>query len=103
LQKFRTIENPAALKIWLYENQGTRRFDASNRFFLILVDIENLEESWKIKRNKKLLVDAINNHLNAMRPESMNGLRLRFAWQSKEYETYADVLFVIVGAHQIEV
>jgi len=33
-----TIRNPQPLKIWLYENQGVRRFDASNRFFLILVD-----------------------------------------------------------------
>ena len=30
--------NPAELKKWLYENQGEARFDASNRFFLVLTD-----------------------------------------------------------------
>lgn len=98
----RTVENPAGLKVWLYENQGVRRFDASNRFFLILVNTETLEESWKLKRNKTLLVDAINRHLSAMRPESMNDLQLEFHWQGRIYEAYADVLFVIVGAAQID-
>lgn len=29
---------PAELKRWFYENQGEARFDASNRFFLVLTD-----------------------------------------------------------------
>ncbi|MEW6209187.1 MAG: hypothetical protein AB1631_12525 [Acidobacteriota bacterium] len=98
----RTVENPSALKVWLYENQGVRRFDASNRFFLILVNTENMEESWKLKRNKTLLVDAIHTHLSAMKPESMNDLRLEFNWQGRSYETYADALLVIVGAAQAD-
>jgi hypothetical protein len=95
-----TIKNPAALKIWLYENQGVRRFDAANRFFLILIDVNNLEESWKLKRNKKLLVDAIHTHLNEMTPQSMKDLRLEFAWENETYETYADALFIVVQQNQ---
>ena len=91
-----TIENPTALKIWLYENQGVRRFDASNRFFLVLVDAENLEESWKLKRNKTLLVNAIHSHLSAMDAKRMKTLRLEFVWQDKNYETYSDALLVVV-------
>ena len=91
-----TANDPTALKVWLYENQGLRRFDAANRFFLILVDIENLEESWKLKRNKTLLVNAIHSHLNAMDSKGINNLRLSFTWQDKKYTTYADALFVIV-------
>jgi len=37
------MKNPAELIKWLYEEQGERRFDAANRFFLILVDLRNLE------------------------------------------------------------
>ncbi len=43
-------ENPVALIKWLYENQGERRFDASNRIFLVLYDRMNFFDSWKLKR-----------------------------------------------------
>lgn len=95
-----TVDDPEPLKVWLYENQGVRRFDASNRFFLILVDMENLEESWKLKRNKKLLVDAIHTHLSSMNPQGVRELRLEFSWQGEVYETYADVLFIIITQNQ---
>jgi hypothetical protein len=91
-----TIKNPSALKVWLYENQGLRRFDASNRFFLILTDLENLEESWKLKRNKKLLVNAIHSHLDAITSKAVRNLRLEFTWKEETYETYADALFVVI-------
>ncbi|MFN8488877.1 MAG: hypothetical protein U0350_14920 [Caldilineaceae bacterium] len=90
-----TIDNPRSLKIWLYENQGIRRFDASNRFFLILVDMKNLDESWKLKRNKMLLVDAIHKHLDSVNSDTIKELRLEFQWQDAAYETYADSLFVV--------
>jgi hypothetical protein len=92
-----TIKDPIPLKIWLYENQGVRRFDAVNRFFVILVDAEHLEESWKLKRNKPLLVNAIHTHLSTMDPVTMRNLRLEFAWGSETYEAYSDILFIIVN------
>ncbi len=92
-----TIENPEALKIWLYENQGMRRFDASNRFFLVLVNANDFDESWKLKRNKDLLVNAIHSHLDEMSPDTMENLQVEFQWQNGNYETYADILFVVVN------
>lgn len=52
-------KKPEELMIWLYENQGEMRFDAANRFYLILVDSENIYESWKLKRNVNLLKKEI--------------------------------------------
>lgn len=92
-----TIKDPTALKVWLYENQGVRRFDAANRFFLVLADIDNLEESWKLKRNKKLLTNAIHAHLDTTNSKNMRNLRMKFTWQDAAYETYADALFVVVN------
>jgi hypothetical protein len=89
-----TIQNPTPLKIWLYENQGVRRFDAANRFFLILINQDNLEDSWKLKRNKVLLTDKINTHLDSIEPEAIENLKLRFYWENQVYETYADTLFI---------
>src|SRR5207247_9862886 len=59
------IENdPAGLIRWLYENQGERRFDASNRLFLVLVDQRNYFDSWKLKRAKALIEEKIRGYLD---------------------------------------
>ena len=91
-----SVKNPAELIKWLYEEQGIRRFDAANRFFLILVDLKNLEESWKLKRNKKLLVENINKYLDANKNIDFNKLKISFKWEDKTYNTYATVLFILV-------
>lgn len=86
------VHNPTELIKWLYENQGVRRFDASNRLFLVLVDCDNFFESWKLKRAKPLLVDKIHGHLNAA---NHTGHDLTFQWEGSTYETTSDVVFVI--------
>jgi len=90
-----TIQNPNELIVWFYENQGTRRFDAANRFFLVLIDRNNLEESWKLKRNKDILSDGINNYLNQNRNIDFNQFRLNFNWEGTSYQSYATCLFLI--------
>lgn len=90
------MSNPQALIKWLYEEQGLRRFDAANRFFLILINLSNLEESWKLKRNRNLLKEKINNYLDENQDIDFEQLRIKFNWQDQEYITYAIVLFVLV-------
>ena len=87
-----TKQNPVELITWLYENQGVRRFDASNRLFLVLVDCDNFFESWKLKRAKPLLVDKIHGHLNRARQV---GYDLSFQWEGETYTVTSDVIFVI--------
>lgn len=83
--------NPTELITWLYENQGVRRFDASNRLFLVLVDCDNFFESWKLKRARPLLVDKIHGHLNAA---DHAGRDLTFQWEGTTYQATSDVVFV---------
>lgn len=90
-----TIANPTELIVWFYENQGTRRFDAANRFFLVLIDRSNLEESWKLKRNRDLLSTGINGYLNENRNIDFNQFKLNFNWEGETYQTYATCLFII--------
>ena len=92
-----TLNDPNELLVWLYENQGDRRFDAANRFFLVLIDLDNLDESWKLKRNKNLLSPAINAHLDNFDGVFIEDLKLRFNWRGDVFETYADILPVVVG------
>lgn len=90
-----TIANPKDLIRWFYENQGIRRFDAANRFFIVLIDRNNLEESWKLKRNRNLLRENINSFLDENREIDFENLRLNFQWDGEQYTTYATCLFII--------
>ncbi len=90
-----TIQNPEILIKWLYENQGVRRFDAANRFFIILIDVNNMEESWKLKRNKNILESNINSYLNDNKTIDFEDLKISFNWEDQEYTTYATTLFVL--------
>ena len=83
---------PGNLMRWLYENQGTRRFDSSNRIFLILVDPENYFNSWKLKRAFQLLESSINAYLDALK--SRVGRKVSFDWNGATYTAKADTIFV---------
>jgi hypothetical protein len=87
------IENdPAVLITWLYENQGERRFDASNRLFLVLVNEGNFFQSWQLKRNRTLLANEIGNYLDTV--PAAAGRAVSFTWDGATYETTADVVVV---------
>lgn len=90
-----TIKNPKQLIKWFYEEQGIRRFDAANRLFLVLIDLKNLEDSWKLKRNKNLLHEKINEFLDNNKHIDFEKLKISFDWQDRSYTTYATVLFIL--------
>jgi len=87
--------NPNELKVWLYENQGEARFDASNRFFLVLTDESDISNSWKLKRNIRFLRERIHSHLNTI---EINQSRLdtTFYWAQTQqsYHCKSDILFI---------
>lgn len=91
------IKNSDELIKWLYENQGDRRFDATNRFFLILTDTENIFDSWKLKRNLPLLTREINKKISQF---VLDGPReLKFHWNgntgsNQDYEIKSGILFI---------
>lgn len=90
-----TVNNPQELIVWFYENQGTRRFDAANRFFLVLIDRNNLEESWKLKRNREILSPKINSYLSENQGIDFERFKVSFNWDGKTYQSYAPCLFLI--------
>lgn len=88
-----SMTNPELLGRWFYENQGVRRFDASYRLFLVLIDKTNFFESWKLKRARPLIVQYVNNYLEKVNTDI--GFQLDFNWEGETYSTEADVIFVI--------
>lgn len=87
--------NPADLKKWFYENQGEARFDASNRFFLVLTDESDMSSSWKLKRNVVFLHDKIHSHLNKLALDT-DLLDTEFYWSKDQnnYKCKSDILFL---------
>jgi hypothetical protein len=87
------MHDPEELIRWLYENQGVRRFDASNRLFLVLVERDNFFDSWKLKRAKPLLVETIHSHLDDV-PDTP-GSQVSFEWDGTHYSVTSDIIFVV--------
>ena len=84
--------DPSDLIRWLYENQGVRRFDASNRLFLVLVDRSDFFESWKLKRAKPLLEAEITRYLNNV--SEFPGRTLEFIWDETAYTVVSDAIII---------
>ena len=87
-----SIANPEPLGRWFYENQGVRRFDASNRLFLVLVDKNNFFDSWKLKRTRALISKYVTDYLEKL--DSDIGFQLDFNWEGETYSTEADVILL---------
>lgn len=88
-------KDPQKLKVWLYENQGEKRFDASNRLFLVLTDENNYFDSWKMKRQIPFLRREINSKLNEdfLSPDS---LKTKFRWEKtkQDFECKSGIIFI---------
>ena len=80
---------------WLYENQGDMRFGAENRIFLVLIDMKNTDDTWKLKRNVDLMTPKISRWISNFKRAKAKDLLTGFSYKSRQYETYADVIFVI--------
>jgi hypothetical protein len=84
----------------LYEKQSSFRFGAENRIFLVLVDTESYNESWKLKRNVDLLKPAIHSYLDSFSDKTVKELTLEFykdgnrTANPKKYEVLTDVIVI---------
>lgn len=81
----------------LYEEQGELRFDASNRIFLILVDIDDFDNSWKLKRNLELLKPAIKNYLDSFSNKKLDDLSVSFTYKKNPqlFTVLSDAIFIV--------
>lgn len=81
----------------LYEEQGEMRFDSSNRLFLVLVDSNDFDNSWKLKRNLDALKPTINTYLDNFANKKIDDLRVVFKYKGKaqEFKAISDAIFVV--------
>lgn len=88
-----TMKDKKGLIRWLYEEQGERRFDSANRLFLILIDKDNLEESWKLKKNIDFLKESVGSYLDHFKIS--DDFKVVFDWKDERYTSVSDILFVV--------
>jgi hypothetical protein len=89
--------NPKILATWLYENQGEMRFGSENRLFLVLVDTDDFNSSWKLKRNLDLLKPIIISYLDNFKTKKIDDLKVSFNFKGKSqtFTALTDIVFVI--------
>lgn len=90
-------DNPKILARWLYENQGEMRFGSENRLFLVLIDTEDFNNSWKLKRNLDLLTPTIMSYLDDFNKKEVSDLKVVFKYKGKpqDFSALTDVIFVV--------
>ncbi|RKY29931.1 MAG: hypothetical protein DRP67_05575 [Candidatus Omnitrophota bacterium] len=88
----KAIENPYDLAIWMYENQGSQRFGADNRLFVVLLDKNNPEESWKLKRNFPLVFKKIDNFFD--RKTVSKNDEIIFTFGRRAYTAVSKILII---------
>lgn len=86
------IKNPSDLAIWMYENQGAQRFGADNRLFVILIDKNEPERSWEIKRDFVLVFQKIDDFFDRETVSKKD--EIVFTFGRKTYTTVTKVLIV---------
>jgi len=96
-------KNPHTLAKWLYENQGEMRFGQENRLFLVLVDTEDFNGSWKLKRNMDLLKPAIKDYLDNFKKKKISDLKIEFKYKGKPgvFTALTDVVFIVKKTKEI--
>lgn len=86
------INNPKKLARWMYEHQGSQRFGADNRLLVVLANKNNIEDSWKLKRDFQTIFKEIDKFLTSSLVTKND--EVAFSFNGKSYKTLAKVLLI---------
>lgn len=76
----------------MYENQGAQRFGADNRLFVIVLDKDNPDQSWELKRNFQLVFSHIDNFFDNETVSKKD--EIVFTFGKKTFTTVSKVLII---------
>ena len=90
-------KNPEELIGNLYAQQGEMRFDSSNRLFVVLANTIDFEESWKLKRNPRLLEKSIHAYLDSFSRDKVRQIEFTHKAKHGKFSAISDAIFIIAG------
>jgi len=88
----KVLNSPQDLAIWMYEHQGAQRFGADNRLFVIVLDKNDPEKSWELKRDFDLVYKRIDNFFD--REVISKDDEIVFTYNKRTYTSVAKVLLI---------
>jgi hypothetical protein len=88
----KAIEKPLDLAVWRYENQGIQRFGADNRLFVVLLDRDNPERSWELKRNFDLVFQRIDEFFDKESVSEQD--EILFSFRKRVYTAITKILII---------
>lgn len=86
------VNNPLNLAVWMYENQGAERFGADNRLFFILLDKDDTNRSWELKRDFNLIFSKIDSFFSKEKVSDSD--EIVFSYKGKSYTAITKVLLI---------
>jgi len=85
-------KSPAELITWLYSNQGEMRFGSENRIFLILIKVDDMTQSWKMKREFSIIEPEVNSFLDNFSNDSLR--QIDFTFKGSAYHSLSSIIFI---------
>jgi hypothetical protein len=76
----------------MYENQGIQRFGADNRLFVVLLDRDNPERSWELKRNFDLVFQRIDEFFDKESVSEQD--EILFSFRKRVYTAITKILII---------
>lgn len=86
------LKNPKGLAVWMYENQGAQRFGADNRLFVVLLDKDNPERSWELKRDFDLVSRQVDSFFHQETVSKSD--EVIFTFDKRTYTAVSKVLMI---------
>lgn len=85
------MKNPVMAEEYLYRLQGAQRFGANNRLFLIMADSKRPDETWKLKRDFRVIAKAVKEFFDTTTTFD----EVSFVYNKKPYVAHSKILFIM--------
>ena len=76
-----------------YEKQGEMRFGAENRLFLVLIDVLDLNASWKMKRAFHVIEPIVKEYLDNFSVSKLK--KIEFKYHNHFFHAFVDTIFIV--------
>jgi len=89
-------KEPKILAEWLYKNQNPRLFNNNIRLFIVLIDKQNLIDSWKLKAEYGLIKKNVNKFLDVLSEKDTILVEYEYTKEDRVAGNYDTSCFLLI-------